>query len=65
MQSISQTGIESIKLAGKNFRSVDKTELLKTADKFGLTLVDFEENILPNGKSFLTYTLTVKNNEPT
>jgi len=58
--SVSQTGIETIKSAGKIFRIVSESELLTSADKFGLCKIDFEENILPNKKSLKTYTFLKK-----
>jgi hypothetical protein len=58
--SVSQTGIETIKSAGQIFRIVSESELLSSADKFGLSKIDFEENILPNKKSLKTYTFLKK-----
>jgi hypothetical protein len=53
--SVSPTGIESIKKAGEIFSIVDPEELIiKAADK-GYKLVGKEENILPNGKSIITF----------
>lgn len=60
VNSVSQTGIETIKSAGQIFRIVSESELLSTADKFGLRKIDFEENILPNKKSLKTYTFLKK-----
>jgi hypothetical protein len=37
------------------FKLVDKDDLQINALKVGFELIGFEENILPNGKSFLTY----------
>jgi len=34
---------------------------VSSANKFGFCKIDFEENILPNGKSLKTYTF-IKNN---
>lgn len=53
--SVSQTGIETIKSVKDIFRIVDREDLQNNAIKFGFQLIGSEENILPNGKSFLTY----------
>jgi len=58
--SVSQTGIETIKSVGQIFRLIDPNDLLSFADKFGLVKTDFEENILPNEKSLKTYTFIKK-----
>jgi hypothetical protein len=63
LQSVSQTGVESIKLVGQIFRLVDKSELLKVADSCGFTKVDFEENVLPDNKSFQTFTFRLKTDQ--
>ncbi len=54
-QSVSQTGVESIKLVKETFKIVDKDNLQVNALTIGFDLIGSEENILPNGKSFLTY----------
>ncbi len=54
-QSVSQTGVESIKSVKDIFKIVDKDNLQAHALKAGFELIGFGENILPNGKSFLTY----------
>lgn len=54
-QSVSQTGVESIKFLKEIFKIVDKDNLQANALKIGFELIDSEENILPNGKSFITY----------
>ncbi|MFC0517346.1 class I SAM-dependent methyltransferase [Mucilaginibacter angelicae] len=54
-QSVSQTGVESIKSVKEIFKIVDKDNLQISASMFGFELIGSEENILPNGKSFLTY----------
>ena len=64
VSSVSQTGIETIKSAGKIFRLVSESDLLSVADKFGFCKIDFEENVLPNKKSLKTYTFLKKDNEP-
>lgn len=55
IQSVSSTGVESIKIAGKLFNLVEYSELLEKAKHFGYELETFEENFLPNGKSIKTY----------
>lgn len=54
-QPVSQTGVESIKSVVKIFKTVDEEALRHHAFNTGFRLLDLEENILPNGKSFLTY----------
>jgi hypothetical protein len=54
-QTVSATGIESIKKAGDVFKVVDRQELLAKASGIGFALKQTEENILPNGKSFITF----------
>lgn len=56
VNSVSQTGVETIKLVGEIFRIISEIELLSTAEKFGFYKINFEENILPNKKSLKTYT---------
>jgi SAM-dependent methyltransferase len=53
--SVSPTGIESIKKAGEIFSVVDPEELLSKAADSGYKLIGKEENILPNGKSIITF----------
>jgi transketolase C-terminal domain/subunit len=60
VSSISQTGVETIKTAGQIFRLISDSDLVSVADKFGFNKIDFEENILPNGKSLKTYTFEKK-----
>lgn len=54
-QSVTDTGIESIKKAGEIFSIVDPDILLTRAAEFGYTLIGKEENLLPNGKSIKTF----------
>lgn len=54
-QSVSQTGIESLKTVKDIFKTVDAEELKATAHKEGFELIGMEENVMPNGKSLLTY----------
>ncbi|SEP40539.1 hypothetical protein SAMN05428947_114170 [Mucilaginibacter sp. OK283] len=53
-QSVSPTGVESIKLVKDIFNLVDKDDLQTKALAFELRIVSSEENVLPNGKSFIT-----------
>ena len=63
-QSVSQTGVESIKSVKEIFKIVDKDNLQVNALKVGFELIGSEENVLPNGKSFFTYEFERKNNMP-
>lgn len=53
--SVSSTGIESVKSLKDIFRVVDGVALQKAAQAKGFCLIESVENILPNGKSFLTF----------
>ena len=53
--SVSPTGIESIKKAGEIFSIVDPETMLNKAAENGNKFMDKEENILPNGKSIITF----------
>lgn len=53
-QSVSQTGVESIKSVKEIFNIVNKENLQVYALKVGFELIGSEENVLPNGKSFFT-----------
>lgn len=55
VESVSSTGIISVYAVEEIFRVVDKDHLQNTASAFGFELIGSEENVLPNGKSFLTY----------
>lgn len=55
LQSVSPTGIESVKEAGSIFTMIDPGVLLVKAREIGYALVGQEENQLPNGKTFLTF----------
>ena len=55
LQSVSVTGVESVKKAGIIFSAVDPEVLLVKAKELGYALVDEEINQLPNGKSFMTF----------
>lgn len=57
--SVSPTGIESIKKAGEIFSIVDPDELLSKAAMAGYSLVRKEENLLPNGKSIVSFHLII------
>jgi predicted TPR repeat methyltransferase len=54
-ESISPTGIESIKNAGQMFSIVHPENLISKALKKEFILKDREENILPNEKSIITF----------
>jgi SAM-dependent methyltransferase len=54
-QSVSPTGIDSIKRAGEIFSVVCPEELLTKAEEAGHRLIVREENSLPNGKSLITF----------
>jgi hypothetical protein len=54
-QSVSPTGIESIKKAGEIFSIVNPDMLLSKAVEIGYRLIGKEENDLPNGKSIITF----------
>ncbi|MFA4869369.1 MAG: hypothetical protein WC623_14295 [Pedobacter sp.] len=54
-QSVSQTGVESIKAVKDIFTIVDSDYLMSIAQTFGFELIESAENIMPNGKSLLTY----------
>jgi len=54
-QSVSPTGIESVKKAGEIFSIVNPEELLNKSTGAGYNLIAKEENVLPNGKSILTF----------
>lgn len=57
LQSVSPTGIESVKKAGEIFSVVEPEPMLAKANEMGFVLVSKEENQLPNGKVFLTFHL--------
>lgn len=54
-QSVSQTGVKSIQSVKEIFKVVNKDSLIRYASNTGFELLKLEENILPHGKSFLTY----------
>ncbi|MEO7048032.1 MAG: class I SAM-dependent methyltransferase, partial [Ferruginibacter sp.] len=54
-QSVSPTGIESVKKAEEIFSIVNPEELLSKAAETGYRLIAREENSLPNGKSIITF----------
>ncbi len=54
-QSVSSTGIDSIKKAGEIFSVVNPEKLLSKSAEKGFKLIEKEENILPNGKSIITF----------
>lgn len=60
VQSVSKTGVESIKSVSGIFKIVDKDDLQTKAGMFGFECAGWEENFLPNGKSLLTYEFSKK-----
>jgi predicted TPR repeat methyltransferase len=54
-QTVSPTGIESVKKAGEIFSIVDPELLASKISENGYKLVGKEENMLPNGKSIITF----------
>ncbi len=55
VQSVSPTGVDSVKAAGSLFQLIAEEKLLPSARDKQFALVSKEENFLPNGKSFRTY----------
>jgi len=55
VQSISQTRIESLNAIEHLFQIVNADELQHKALSYGFELQSREENMLPNGKSFITF----------
>ena len=55
VQTVSKTGVESIKSVASIFKIIDKIDLQTKAAKFGFDCISSEENFLPNGKSLITY----------
>jgi 2-polyprenyl-3-methyl-5-hydroxy-6-metoxy-1,4-benzoquinol methylase len=62
-QTVSPTGIDSVKKAGEIFSIVDPEELLSKASDTGYKLMGKEENMLPNGKSIITFHFVVDRNQ--
>jgi len=54
-QSVSPTGIESIKKAGEIFSIVNPEVLVGKASETGFVQIGKEESALPNGKSIITF----------
>jgi hypothetical protein len=54
-QSVSPTGIESVKKAGEIFSIVNPEVLVSEASETGFMQIGKEENALPNGKSIITF----------
>ncbi|MFT3901601.1 MAG: class I SAM-dependent methyltransferase [Niabella sp.] len=52
--TISPTGVKSIHAVKDAFNTVEKEVLITNAQDFGFELIGMDENILPNGKSFIT-----------
>jgi hypothetical protein len=55
VQSVSTTGVESVKSVGSIFKIVDREALKIRAGIFGFECVGSEENFLPNGKSLVSF----------
>lgn len=55
VQSVSASGVDSIKTLGSVFHLIEPQELLKVSADFGFILRNSEENFLPNGKSIKTF----------
>jgi hypothetical protein len=60
LQSVSPTGIESVKKAGLIFKVIDPRIMLAKAKETGFTHIGSEENQLPNGKALLTFDFVCK-----
>jgi hypothetical protein len=59
-ESVSPTGIESVKKAGAIFSIVSPERLLSKASEAGYSVVAKEENALPNGKSIVTFHFVIR-----
>lgn len=55
VQSVSQSGIESVQKVGSIFQLIDQEILVTKAIEIGLKLVENEESFFPNGKSLKTF----------
>jgi predicted TPR repeat methyltransferase len=55
VQSVSQSGIESVQKVGSIFQLIDPEVLVCKAIEKGLKLAENEESIFPNGKSLKTF----------
>jgi predicted TPR repeat methyltransferase len=55
VQSVSQSGIESVQKVGYIFQLIDPENLITKAIETGLKLVENEESFFPNGKSLKTF----------
>jgi predicted TPR repeat methyltransferase len=58
-QTVSNTGIETVKKAGDIFSIVDPGDLIHKAAISGYRQIGKEENALPNGKSIITFHFVV------
>jgi len=59
VQSVSQSGIESVQKVGAIFQLIDSDVLIAKAIETGLKLIENEESFLPNGKSLKTFHFTL------
>ena len=55
VQSVSQSGIESMQKVGSIFQLINPDILVQKAIKLGLKLIENEESFFPNGKSLKTF----------
>lgn len=55
VQSVSQSGIESVQKVGSIFQLINPDILVQKAIKLGLKLIENEESFFPNGKSLKTF----------
>jgi hypothetical protein len=55
--AISQSGIEGVKVLSGQFKRIDREIVLNAMNGYRLNLTWEEENQLPNGKTFLTFTI--------
>lgn len=55
VQTVSKTGVESIRSVASIFEIIDRDDLQAKAAKVGFECISSEENFLPNGKSLITY----------
>ncbi|CAM4361025.1 class I SAM-dependent methyltransferase [Cytophagaceae bacterium 50C-KIRBA] len=53
--AVSESGIEGVKVLSGQFKRIDKEIIMTAMSGFGLHVANEEENILPNGKVFLTF----------
>lgn len=59
--AVSASGIEGVRVLSGQFKRIDRDIVMNGMAGFGMQLVNEEENDLPNGKTFLTFTFQKKN----